>query len=126
MDQQLLPLEVRGGTISCSTGSKNVRITRSLHEGVTASAAPPPQLSSSVGQHPPDWAVEAQKGVWLDLCSPAAGAYVEVPLGEVSVCVCVTADAVLCAELDVNSSKVFFLFHNTCRCVAQPSWQQPA
>lgn len=88
MDQQLLPLKVCGGTISCSTGSSDVQIVRSLHEGVTASAAPPPQLSSSAGQHPSDWAVEAQKGVWLDLCSPTAGAYVKVPLGEVSVCHC--------------------------------------
>jgi hypothetical protein len=124
--QQLLPLHVRGGTISCSTDSGNVEVIRFLHEGVTASAAPPQLLASSTSQHPPaDWAAEAQKGVWLDLRSPAAGVYVEVPLGEVSMSHTAIPRPERRAGPQLIQGFLPAAAHHTHRSVAQPSWLRP-
>jgi hypothetical protein len=79
--QGLVPLQLHQGTIQ-STDSE-LHIIRSLCMGVSAGSMPV-QLSSMCQQaKPPAWAVEASKGMFLDLHAPSASSDAVMDLGEV-------------------------------------------
>jgi hypothetical protein len=53
----------------------------SIAGNITAMTSMPPRLSSMCERDETGWAAEATKGIFLDLKSPSAGAYVAVDLG---------------------------------------------
>lgn len=77
----LMPLQLHQGTIR-SPDSK-LTVIRSLCTGVSAGSMPAQLSSMCQLAKPPAWAVEASKGVFLDLHAPFASFDAVVDLGEV-------------------------------------------
>jgi hypothetical protein len=76
----LLTLKLQDGGVTSSEGNL---IIRSIPNSISTTASMPPELSSMCERDTAGWAAEATKGIFLDLKSPSAGAYVAVDLGEV-------------------------------------------
>jgi hypothetical protein len=76
----LLTLKLQDGVVTSCEGD----VIRSIPDNITATTRMPTRLSSICERDETGWAAEATKGIFLDLKSPSAGAYVAVDLGEVT------------------------------------------